>query len=172
MPNISPTTILGCTATSSDPDGFVNGLLLKYSDGSEFSTPAALETFAAAGTYTATATVIDNLGATSTTSTTFSVGGGSFSKMASPVTENQQRQHLVFGETAPSDTGSAGLPTDVLVELCALLEDHAPSWYTDQQRGRALGTLQTLGLIESEPSTESKDTTLRSITALNSRPQV
>ena len=93
MPNISPTTILGCTATSSDPDGFVNGLLLQYSDGSEFSTPAALVTFAAAGTYIATATVTDNFGATSTTSTTFSVGGGSLSNMPSLLTENQQRQH-------------------------------------------------------------------------------
>ena len=64
MPNISPTTVLGCTATSSDPDGFVNHLLLQYSDGSKFSTPAALVTFAAPGTYTATATATDNFGAT------------------------------------------------------------------------------------------------------------
>lgn len=92
MPNISPTTVLGCTATSSDPDGFVNGLLLQYSDGSKFSTPAALETFAAPGTYTATATVTDNFGATNTTTTTFSVGGGSVMVMANPVIENQQRR--------------------------------------------------------------------------------
>jgi hypothetical protein len=93
MPNISPTTVLGCTATSSDPDGFVNHLLLQYSDGSKFSTPAALVTFAAPGTYTATATATDNFGATSTTSTTFSVGGGSLSNTTSPSTENQQPQH-------------------------------------------------------------------------------
>ena len=93
MPNISPTTVLGCTATSSDPDGFVNHLLLQYSDGSKFSTPAALVTFGAPGTYTATATATDNFGATSTTSTTFSVGGGSLSNTTSPSTENQQPQH-------------------------------------------------------------------------------
>ena len=102
MPNISPTTILGCTATSSDPDGFVNGLRLQYSDGSKFSTPAALETFAGPGTYTATATVTDNFGATSTTSTTFSIGGGSLSIVASPVAENQQRQqHEIPSEPVP-----------------------------------------------------------------------
>jgi hypothetical protein len=36
--------------------------------------------------------------------------------------------------------------------LCALLEDHAPTWFTEQQRGRALGTLEALGLLELEGS--------------------
>jgi autotransporter translocation and assembly factor TamB len=89
MPNISPTTVLACTATSSDPDGFVNGLQLQFSDGSNFSTPAALETFTTPGTYTATATVTDNFGATSTTSTTFSVGNGSISAVTSPAIQNR-----------------------------------------------------------------------------------
>jgi hypothetical protein len=73
MPQISPTTFLGCTAGSTDPDGFVNSRNLQYSDGSKFSSPAALETFPAPGTYKATATVIDNLGATNTTTVTFNV---------------------------------------------------------------------------------------------------
>jgi len=90
MPNVSPTTVLACTATSTDPDGFVNGLQLQYSDGSTFFTPAALETFAAPGTYTATATVTDNFGATNTTSTNFSVGNGSLLNRSSPVTENRK----------------------------------------------------------------------------------
>jgi phage baseplate assembly protein gpV len=73
MPNISPTTVLGCTATSSDPDGFLISRQMQYSDGSHFSTPAALETLPAMGSYTATLTVMDQFGATTTTSTTFSV---------------------------------------------------------------------------------------------------
>ena len=73
MPNISRTTVLGCTATSSDPDGFLISRQMRYSDGSQFSTPAALETFPAIGSYTATATVMDQFGATDSTSTTFSV---------------------------------------------------------------------------------------------------
>ena len=73
MPQISPTTFLGCTAGSTDPDGFVNSRKLQFSDGSQFSSPAALETFPAPGTYKATATVIDNLGGTNTTTVTFNV---------------------------------------------------------------------------------------------------
>ena len=73
MPNISRTTVLGCTATSSDPDGFLISRQMQYSDGSKFSTPAALETLPASGSYTATATVMDQFGATNSTSTTFSV---------------------------------------------------------------------------------------------------
>jgi hypothetical protein len=70
MPNISPTTVLGCTATST---GFIIGGKLQYSDGSIFTTPASLETFPAPGTYTATATVTDQFGGANTTSITFSV---------------------------------------------------------------------------------------------------
>ena len=70
MPNISPTTVLGCTAGST---GFVIGRKLQYSDGSTFTTPAALETFPGPGTNTATATVTDQFGGTNTTSTTFTV---------------------------------------------------------------------------------------------------
>jgi len=73
MPQISPTTFLGCTASSTDPDGFVNSRKLQYSDGSKFGSSAALETFHAPGTYKATATVTDNLGGTNTTTVTFNV---------------------------------------------------------------------------------------------------
>jgi hypothetical protein len=76
LPNLSPTTVLGCTAASRSPNGFLIFYSLKYSDGSQFSTPAALRTFAAPGKYTASATVTDQFGATNTTSESFSVGGG------------------------------------------------------------------------------------------------
>jgi hypothetical protein len=73
MPSISPTTVLGCTATSSDPDGFINGVTGQYSDGTHFSGPASLKTFSSPGTYSVTATVTDQFGATNTTSVTFTV---------------------------------------------------------------------------------------------------
>lgn len=73
MPNISPTTMLTCTATSFDPDGFINGVQGQYSDGSQFSGPASLKAFASSGVYSVTATVTDQFGATNTTSTTFTV---------------------------------------------------------------------------------------------------
>jgi len=90
MPNISPTTVLVCTAASTDPDGFVNGLSVEFSDGSKSGSPATLETFATPGTYTATETAVDNLGATATTSTTFIVDAGSVSTVTSP---SNQQQH-------------------------------------------------------------------------------
>jgi hypothetical protein len=76
LPDISPTTVLGCTATSTDSDGFLISHRLTYSDGSQFSTPAALETFPAAGTYTATATVVDQFGSTDIKSTSFILNDG------------------------------------------------------------------------------------------------
>src|SRR5205814_762233 len=47
MTSISATTVLGCTATSVDADGFLSSYQLQFSDGSQFTTPAALETFPA-----------------------------------------------------------------------------------------------------------------------------
>jgi hypothetical protein len=70
MPNISPTTVLGCTEGST---GFISSHKLQYSNGSIFTTPAALETFAIPGSYTATATVTDQFGATNSTSIAFTV---------------------------------------------------------------------------------------------------
>ena len=92
MTSISPTTVLGCTAASTDPDGFVNSYQLQFSDGSQFTTPSALETFPAPGTYKATATVMDQFGATNTTSTTFSVAGGTAPAAVSPSARAQQQQ--------------------------------------------------------------------------------
>src|SRR5262249_56526900 len=45
LTGISPTTFLGCAATSDDADGFVSSYRLQFSDGSKFTTPAAVETF-------------------------------------------------------------------------------------------------------------------------------
>ena len=53
LPSISPTTVARLYRKSVDADGFLMSRQLSYSDGSQFSTPAALETFPAAGTYTA-----------------------------------------------------------------------------------------------------------------------
>ena len=102
LPNVSSTTILGCAATSSDPDGFVMSYQVRYSDGSQFFSPAALETFPAPGTYTATVTVMDQFGATSSTSTTLSVGDGSAVMMPSaPVPQEQQPQQRPLQPIGP-----------------------------------------------------------------------
>lgn len=102
LPSISPTTILGCTASSIDPDGFVNAYELQYSNGAQFFTPAALETFSAIGTYSATATVTDQFGATNTTSTSFSVGGGTAPAAMPPAAAQQKQQQTQQKPMAPS----------------------------------------------------------------------
>jgi hypothetical protein len=103
LPNISPTTVLGCAAPSSDPDGFVISSQVRYSDGSQFFTPAALETFPAPGTYTATVTVVDQFGATSSASTTFSVSGGTVAQTMSalPVQQEQPLQQRPLQPIGP-----------------------------------------------------------------------
>ena len=101
-PELSPTTMLGCTASSSDPDGFLTGYTLRYSDGSQFLIPAALETFPAFGTYTATATVMDQFGASASTSTTFSVGGVTTPMiLPSTLPPQQQRQQEKWQPLGP-----------------------------------------------------------------------
>ncbi len=65
--------VMACTASSSDGDGWVAGSTVNFGDGTIVGGPTAIHTYAAAGTYTVTATVKDNLGASSSTSSTISV---------------------------------------------------------------------------------------------------
>jgi hypothetical protein len=83
LPDISPTTVLGCTVTSKDADGFLIGSHMKYSDGSQFFSSAALETFPAAGKYSAIVTVTDQFGATDSSSVRFTVDDGQVSDVRS-----------------------------------------------------------------------------------------
>src|SRR6185312_10724674 len=62
------------TAGSSDPDGTVSKSSITFGDGSAaVSGPSASHRYASAGVYTVTAIVTDNLGATSSTSSTVTV---------------------------------------------------------------------------------------------------
>jgi hypothetical protein len=104
MTSISPTTVLACTATSTDSDGFLSSYQLQFSNGSQFTTPAALETFPGPGSYKATATVMDQFGATNTTSSTFSVGGATApGPVGPPVAPQQQepQQHMPMQPMRP-----------------------------------------------------------------------
>jgi hypothetical protein len=91
LPSISPTTMLGCTVNSTDADGFLISHELQFSDGSQFFTTGAVETFPATGSYKATATVTDQYGATDSTSLTFSVGGGNSQIVVAPSTRAVQQ---------------------------------------------------------------------------------
>lgn len=76
----STLTVLACAVTSFDPDGFIGGYAIQFSDGSpEIFGPAALHTFAAAGNYSVNVAVVDQFNAGTTTTSSFAVpfsGGG------------------------------------------------------------------------------------------------
>jgi hypothetical protein len=73
MRNISPTTVLACSATSHDPDGFILQHRIQFSDGAVFFTPAAVHTLATPGNFSVTANVIDQFGAPASQTVTFTV---------------------------------------------------------------------------------------------------
>ena len=73
MPQIAPNAVLACTTGSKDPDGFINSRQIKFSDGTIAKSSAAVHTFAAPGTYSVTATVTDQYGASDSASDTFTV---------------------------------------------------------------------------------------------------
>lgn len=73
LPAVGANAVLACTANSSDPDGFLNARQVTFSDGVTVKATGAVHTFAAPGTYSATATVTDQYGATDTATDTFSV---------------------------------------------------------------------------------------------------
>lgn len=73
--DVSPTTVLACSATSRDPDGFILSYKTQFSDGAVFFTPAAVHTLAAPGSYSVTVNVIDQFGAPASQTQSFSVSG-------------------------------------------------------------------------------------------------
>jgi PKD repeat protein len=68
-----PVSVSVSAAGSSDPDGSIAGTMLDFGDGTSASAVTAAHTYSAAGTYTLTAIVTDNQGATSSASTTVTV---------------------------------------------------------------------------------------------------
>lgn len=71
---VAPLSVTASTAGSVDPDGSIISSVITFGDGSAGANMAsATHIYSAAGTYTVTATVTDNFGATTSKSTTISV---------------------------------------------------------------------------------------------------
>ena len=69
----APATISATAAGSSDPDGTIASSVISFGDGTSASGLTAAHKFSAAGVYTVTAKVTDNLGASSSASTSVTV---------------------------------------------------------------------------------------------------
>ncbi|HEU4416727.1 MAG TPA: PKD domain-containing protein [Candidatus Angelobacter sp.] len=69
----APATVSVSTAGSSDPDGTIAGTVINFGDGTSASGTTASHKYSTAGTYRVTATVTDNLGASSTASTSVTI---------------------------------------------------------------------------------------------------
>lgn len=73
LTNVGPRTVVACTTNSSDPDGFINARQVSFSDGTTIKAAGAVHTFSAAGSYSATATITDQYGASDTATDNFTV---------------------------------------------------------------------------------------------------
>ena len=73
LPSVSPTTVLACAVTSHDPDGVILQRQMQFSDGATFTTPAAVHTVSAPGTFSVTLNVFDQFLATASTTQSFVV---------------------------------------------------------------------------------------------------
>jgi PKD repeat protein len=73
MPAVAPNTVLACTANSVAPNGFFIKRQINFSDGAVGFGTGVLHSFAAPGSYSATAIVTDQFGATASASQIFPV---------------------------------------------------------------------------------------------------
>jgi phage baseplate assembly protein gpV len=92
MRNVSPTTVLACSATSHDPDGFILQHRIQFSDGAVFFTPAAVHTLAAPGNFSVTVNVIDQFGAPASETVNFTVSGAA-GTADSVTAQSEERMH-------------------------------------------------------------------------------
>jgi PKD repeat protein len=69
----APATVSASAAGSSDPDGTIAGSVISFGDGTSATGLTASHKYSSAGVYTLTATVTDNLGASSSASTSVTV---------------------------------------------------------------------------------------------------
>lgn len=92
LPVVSPTTVLACSATSRDPDGFILTHKTQFSDGTTFFGPAAVHTLAAPGSYSVRVDVIDQFGAPASATLNFTVSGSPSAATAAAQGAEAKRQ--------------------------------------------------------------------------------
>jgi PKD repeat protein len=91
---VSPTTVLACSATSHDPDGFILSFKTQFSDGAVFFTPAAVHTLAAPGNFSVTVNVIDQFGSPASQTASFTVTSAATAASAAAMAEEAKQKSM------------------------------------------------------------------------------
>ena len=92
---IAPLAVTASTAGSSDPDGSIASQKIDFGDGTSAGTVSASHTYVKVGSYTITATVTDNAGATASTSATVTAQPGVIVTSPLPGSINASPVHVV-----------------------------------------------------------------------------
>jgi len=114
----APVTISASTAGSTDPNqgGSITGSTINWGDGTISAGPSASHTYSSGGTYSVTATVTDNYGASSTKTQTVTVASTpSAVTISSPTngsTVNGPQVHVVASASSPNGVASMILYVD------------------------------------------------------------
>jgi PKD repeat protein len=109
---VIPATISASTASSMDPNagGSISGSVIDWGDGATAAGPSASHVYSTAGTYTVTATVTDNYGASATSTQSLTVAGsGVVISSPAPGATSASPVHIVA--TAASGNGIAAMST-------------------------------------------------------------
>lgn len=103
-----PLTISASTSASYDPDGTIASSSINFGDGTSATGPNASHIYLAAGTYTLTAIVTDNSGASSTTSTSVTV------KAPEVIVTSPMNGGLTISPVKVVATGFSGFPVTAM----------------------------------------------------------
>jgi PKD repeat protein len=109
---VVPATISASTAASTDPNagGTISGSTVDWGDGTVSAGPTATHVYSMVGTFTVTATVIDNYGASSTKTQSVSITGNGVT-ISSPLTGSTQLSPVHVVASAVSGNGVASMIT-------------------------------------------------------------
>lgn len=114
---IAPVSVTASTSASSDPDGTVASSVIDFGDGTSAAGPTASHTYKSPGSYNLRATVTDNLGAASSTSSSISVSSGGLT-LSSPTNGSTSNApvHVVASAVSGNPISAVWIYVDNVVQ--------------------------------------------------------